>query len=164
MRSTGLYNPFFKKMGATPVAISPPDVYAALERGVVDGLAWPEGSVAAYGWEKFLKYKIAPNFYHSTTMTIVNLQKYNSLSKAHRDLLDEWGEKFEKNSNAVLAEASRVDNAKLDKAGVKTVTLEGDYARAYLNTIYGAKWEENDTRKYNIDYKALKSKAYKAEN
>jgi TRAP-type C4-dicarboxylate transport system substrate-binding protein len=160
MRSTGLYNAFLKKMGATPVNMSPPDVFSGLERGVVDGLAWPEGSVAAYGWEKFLKYKIAPNFYHSTTMTIMNLKKYNGLSKAHRDLLDEWGEKFEKDSNAVLAKASDVDNAKLAKAGIQTITLEGDYAKAYLRTIYGAKWAENDKHKYSIDYNMLKSKVY----
>jgi TRAP-type C4-dicarboxylate transport system substrate-binding protein len=161
MRSTGLYNAFLKKMGATPVNISPPDVYSALERGVVDGLAWPEGSVAPYGWERFLKYKIGPNFYHSTTMTIMNAKKFKSLSKKHQDLLMEWGEKFEKDSNAVLAKASEVDNAKLEKAGVKTIMLKGDVAKAYLNTIYGAKWAENDTRKYKVDYQALKSKVYK---
>ena len=84
MRSTGLYNAFLKKMKATPVNISPGDVYAALERGVVDGLAWPEGSIAKYGWERFLKYKITPNFFHSTTMTIINLKKYNSLTQVQR--------------------------------------------------------------------------------
>ena len=161
MRSTGLYNAFLKKMGATPINISPPDVYSALERGVVDGLAWPEGSVAAYGWEKHLKYKIGPNFYHSTTMTVMNLKKFNGLSKAHQDLLMEYGEKFEKESNAVLAKASEVDNAKLEKAGIKTIMLKDDVAKAYLNTIYGAKWAENDTREYKVDYKALKSKVYR---
>jgi TRAP-type C4-dicarboxylate transport system substrate-binding protein len=94
-------------------------------------------------------------------MTIMNLKKFNGLSKAHRDLLMEYGEKFEKDSNAVLAKASEVDNAKLEKAGIKTIMLKGDVAKAYLNTIYGAKWAENDTRDYKIDYKALKSKVYR---
>ncbi|MPY69287.1 MAG: hypothetical protein GEU92_04295 [Alphaproteobacteria bacterium] len=152
---------FPEEDGGDPLTISPPDVYPALERGVVDGLAWPEGSVAAYGWEKHLKYKIGPNFYHSTTMTVINLKKFNGLSKAHRDLLMEYGEKFEKDSNAVLAKASEVDNAKLEKAGIKTIMLKGDIAKAYLNTIYGAKWAENDTREYKVDYKTLKSKVYR---
>ena len=46
MRTTPLYTPFFKAMGATTKNISPAEVYTALERGVVDGLAWPEGGVA----------------------------------------------------------------------------------------------------------------------
>ena len=55
MRSTGLYKPLLSAMSATPVAISPGDVYTGLQRGVVDGIAWPKGSVTKYGWEKFLK-------------------------------------------------------------------------------------------------------------
>lgn len=160
MRSTGLYNPFMKKMSATPVNISAGDVYSALERGVVDGLAWPEGSVAKYGWEKFLKYRIAPNFYHSTTMTIINLKKFNSLSKKHQDLLIEYGIKFEKDSNKVLAKKSVVDNAKLEKAGLKTINLKGKVRKAYLDTIYGAKWAANDKYKYRINYKKLKALVY----
>lgn len=163
MRSTGLYNPFLKKMGATPVTMAPPDVYAGLERGVVAGLAWPEGSVAKYGWERFLKYKIAPNFYHSTTMTIINLSKFNSLSKKHQELLLDYGLRFEKESNAVLAKKSEEDNAKLVKAGIKTIELKGKVRKAYLDTIYGAKWAANDTYKYRIDYKKLKSLVYRPE-
>jgi TRAP-type C4-dicarboxylate transport system substrate-binding protein len=162
MRSTGLYNALFKALGATPVTMAPGDVYAGLERGVVDGVAWPEGSVAAYGWEKFLKYKIAPNFYHSTTMTIINLDSFNKLSKKHQDILVKQGLVYEDKSNAVLAKASEIDNAKLVKAGVKTIELKGDIAKAYLNTIYSAKWDTNDQQKYNVDYKLLKSKVYGA--
>lgn len=161
MRSTGLYNAFLKKMNATAVNISPGDVYAALERGVVDGLAWPEGSVAKYGWERFLKYKVRPNFFHSTTMTIINLDKFNSLSKEQQDLLVKQGLIYEDKSNDILAKKSVEDNAKLDKAGVKNIDLKGDVAKAYLATIYGAKWEANDKSDYNIDYKALKSKVFR---
>ncbi len=160
MRSTGLYNAFLKAMNATPINISPGDVYAALERGVVDGLAWPEGSVAKYGWQRFLKYKIRPNFFHSTTMTVINLDKFNSLSKEHQDILLKQGKIFERDSNKILAPLSVADNKKLDEAGVKNIDLKGKQKAAYLKTIYGAKWAENDAKRYNIDYQALKPKMY----
>jgi TRAP-type C4-dicarboxylate transport system substrate-binding protein len=54
IRSTGLYNPFLVAMGATTIVMAPGDVYAGLERKVVDGLAWPWGSIAKYGWQRFL--------------------------------------------------------------------------------------------------------------
>lgn len=158
MRSTGLYNPFLKAMGATPVNISPGDVYSALERGVVDGLAWPEGSIAKYGWQRFLKYKITPNFYHSTTMTVINLKKFKSLTKAQQKLLVDQGRKFERDSNAVLAKKSVIDNKKLAAAGIKNIDLEGAVKKAYLGTIYGAKWTDNAKRKYNSPFETLKAK------
>lgn len=158
MRSTGLYNPFLKAMGATPVNISPGDVYSALERGVVDGLAWPEGSIAKYGWQRFLKYKITPNFYHSTTMTIINKTKFDSLSKEHQKLLLDQGLKFEKDSNAVLAKKSEIDNAKLREAGIKDINLTGEVKKAYLATIYGAKWSQNAKYEYSTPFETLKAK------
>ncbi len=63
MRSTGLYNALFKAMGATTVNMNPSDLYTGLERGVVVGMAWPWGSVAKYGWQRFLRYRIEPGFY-----------------------------------------------------------------------------------------------------
>lgn len=158
MRSTGLYNPFLKAMNATPVNISPGDVYSALERGVVDGLAWPEGSIAKYGWQRFLKYRITPNFYHSTTMTVINKKKFDSLTKAQQKLLKEQGLKFEHDSNAVLAAKSVIDNEKLVKAGIKDINLAGDVKKAYLGTIYGAKWAANAKHKYSSPFEVLKAK------
>lgn len=162
IRSTPLYSDFLKAMNATAVTIAPGDVYAALERGVVDGLAWPEGAVAVYGWERFLKYKVTPAFFNSTTMTIMNLDKFNSLSKEQQDLLVKQGLIYEDKSNNVIAEKSRIDNEKLEKAGVKEYELKGDIAKAYTATIYGGKWAANDKAKYKIDYETLKSKVYNA--
>lgn len=161
MRSTGLYKPLLSAMSATPVAISPGDVYTGLQRGVVDGIAWPKGSVTKYGWEKFLKYKITPNFYGATFLTIVNKDKWASLTQAERDFLTKLAKQYEVRSNEVVAKNLAADEAKLAKAGVQNVDLEGEYAKAYLRTIYGAKWAVNDKyTNYNVDYKKLKSLMY----
>ncbi len=160
MRSTGLYNPLLKAMGATPVNISPGDVYSGLERGVVHGLAWPRGSVARYGWQRFLKYKIAPKFYGATLMTIINRDAYNKLTQAQRDLLDKQGRIYEVESDAILDAKAEIDNAKLKAAGVKTIVLTGKVGKAYIDTIYRAKWAQNDKKKYIVDYKKLKPLMY----
>ena len=160
MRSTGLYNPLLKAMGATPVNISPGDVYSGLERGLVDGLAWPRGSLARYGWQRFLKFKIGPKFYGATLMTIINLDTYKKLTKAHRDLLDKQGVIYEKGSDAILDAKAKIDNAKLVEAGIKTIILKGKVGKAYIDTIYRAKWAQNDSLKYIVDYKKLKPLMY----
>lgn len=162
MRSTGLYKPFLTAMEATPVAIAPGDVYTGLQRGVVDGIAWPKGSVTKYGWEKFLKYKVTPNFYGATFMVIINKDKWKSLTQQERDFLTKLGQDYEKRSDEVVGANLAPDEKKLAAAGVQNIDLKGEYADAYLRTIYGAKWAVNDKYKsYTVDYKKLKSLMYK---
>ena len=134
-----------------------------LERGVVDGLAWPKGSLAKYGWQRFLKYSIGPNFYGATQFVVINLDKYNNLSKAHKDLLAKQATIYEKTSDSMLEKKFLIDDQKLVEAGVKTIILKGAEGKAILDTIYGAKWAKNDTYKYTVDYKKLKAKLYKTE-
>ena len=160
MRSTGLYRAFFKAMGATPVNISPGDVYAALERGVVSGLAWPWGSIGKYGWQKFLKYRIEPGFFGATLMTLVNKKKWDGLSSVQRDLLTKQGRFYETTSDDIIIKKGHADDKKLKAAGVQIIKLEGALKKAYVDTIYNSKWAENDKLKYNIDYEKLKAKMY----
>ncbi len=162
VRSTGLYTPFLKAMNGTPITIAPGDVYASLERGLVEAIAWPEGSIAAYGWQKFLKYRLKQPFFHSTTLVTMNLNKFNSLSKAHQDLLIKMGEQYEINSNPVLAKKSAIDNEKLQQAGIKDIVPPDAVRKAFLKTVYGAKWKEiADYGKFDFDWKALRDKMYK---
>ena len=160
IRSIGLYNALFKAMNATPVNISPGDVYSALERGVVSGLAWPWGSIAKYGWQRFLKYRIEPGFYGATSMTIINLDKWNGLTKAQKDLLVKQGRSYERQADAIIVKKGNADDRKLKAAGVKIIKLEGKVGKAYIDTIYGARWAQNDKLEYIIDYKKLKAKLY----
>ena len=160
MRATGLYKAFLQAMGATPIVISPGDVYASLERGLVQGVPWPWGSLTQYGWEKFLKYRIEPDFYGATMLTLINRDKYNSLTKAERDQLDARARAYEKFADDYIVAKAITDDEKMMKAGVKTIKLTGKVRAAYLRTIYEAKWAENDSKKYNVDYKKLKAALY----
>ena len=160
MRTTGLYKAFMKAMGATTVVISPGDVYSALERGLVTGVAWPWGSMSAYGWERFLKYRIEPDFFGATMTLLINKKKWDSLSKAEQAELDKVSRSYEKAADDIVIAKGHVDDEKLKKAGIETINLEGEIRAAYIRTIYAAKWAENDSHKYIVDYKTLKSKLY----
>ena len=156
MRSTALYHPFMKAMGATPINISPGDVYTSLERGLVKGLAWPEGGIFRYGWTKYIKYRIGPGFWRSSTMAIVNLDAYNKMTKKERDYLDKWGEKFEVASTPYMRALADKDNAKVFAAGVKVVDLQGDYGKAFTKTVMGATWAQAEKKMPANYFKELK--------
>lgn len=164
MRTTPLYTPFFKAMGAIPKAISPAEVYTALQRGVVEGLAWPEGGVAFRGWQKFIKYRVYPGFFRSTTMVTMNLDKFNDLPRKAQEQLREAGLYYENNSGEILKAKAEVDNQKVFKAGVQKFELKGEYAKAYIRTILNAKWEDATKREYIVDFEVLKSKMVRPES
>ena len=138
IRSTGLYNPFLKAMGATTIVMAPGDVYAGLQRGVVSGLAWPWGSIGKYGWQRFLKYRVKPHFFGASQPLLVNLDKWKSLTKEQQKLLTDQAMAFERDGGAIIIKKGREDDAKLKKAGVQDLELKGAVRDAYLKTIYGA--------------------------
>jgi len=160
MRATGLYKAFLQAMGATPIVISPGDVYSALERGLVEGMAWPWGSLTQYGWEKFIKYRVEPSFFGASMLMIINRDKYNSLTKVERDQLEAQARSYENFADDYIIKKAHIDDAKIMKAGVKVITLTGKVRDAYIRTIYEAKWAENDSKKYSVDYQKLKAALY----
>jgi TRAP-type C4-dicarboxylate transport system substrate-binding protein len=161
IRSTGLYNPFLLKMGATTIVMSPGDVYAGLQRGVVSGLAWPWGSVAQYGWDRFLKYRVTPHFFNASYLLVVNLDKWKALSKEQQDILTKQVAVLEHDGVELMIKKGKEDDAKLKKAGMQDIELKGDARKAYLDTIYEAKWAQNDKVNHDPDYPKLRALLYK---
>ena len=117
MRSTATYRPFLSAMGAIPVTMAAAEMYTGLQRGVVQGLAWPEGALAKYGVQKFLKYRVYPGFYRSGSMVLINIDKWKTLSKSVQDKLTETGLAFEQGSEPILRKKADADNKKLWASG-----------------------------------------------
>jgi len=157
MRTTPLYTPFLKAMGATTKNISPAEVYTALERGVVDGLAWPEGGVAFRGWQRFIKYRVEPGFFRSTTMATMNKDKFESLPKKAQSQLIKAGLFYEQKSGAILKKRADIDNKKIYDAGVQRLILPPEFAKAYIKTIVNANWNAAKKYKFTEDYGKLRS-------
>ena len=156
MRSTAGYHPLMKRMGAVPINISPGDVYTSLERGVVKGLAWPEGGVARYGWARFIKYRVGPGWWRTSSTIAVNLKAYNKLSKKQRDALEAAAIKYEKTSVGHLGRLVEIDNKKVFASGVKHVDLKGKAGKAYLDVVYNATWDAAKKRMPAETYNKLR--------
>jgi TRAP-type C4-dicarboxylate transport system substrate-binding protein len=161
IRSTSLYNPFLVAMGATTIVMAPGDVYAGLQRGVVDGLAWPWGSVAKYGWQRFLKYRVKPGYFSASIPLLISLDKWKSLTKEQQALMNSQARVLENEGAQLVIKQGEEDDKKLKEANAQDITLTGAVGKAYLDTIYSAKWAQNDSLKYSVDYKKLKSLLYK---
>ena len=106
------------------------------------------------------RHRIEPDFYGASMLLLINRDKYNSLSQSQKNLLHSQAKAYESAADAIIIKKGHIDDARIKKAGVKSLKLEGNVRKAYLSTIYGAKWAQNDKQKYIVDYKKLKAKLY----
>lgn len=138
LRSTPIYDGFFKSLGALPVRMAPPEVYTGLERGAVDGYGWPLWGIADFGWQKYTKYRYGPGFISAAVAIIVNLDKWNSLGKGQQACLTASAEWAEGEWPKWRAAEDGHQRAVQDKAGIKYVDLGPDFAKK-AEDLY---WEE----------------------
>jgi TRAP-type C4-dicarboxylate transport system substrate-binding protein len=81
LRGNNVYNAFFTNyLGAQVIDLPTGEVYAALQRGVVDATGWTQIGLIDLKWNEFLNYRIEPCFFSTDLGVIVNLEKWDSLS------------------------------------------------------------------------------------
>ncbi|ANP37557.1 MULTISPECIES: TRAP transporter substrate-binding protein DctP [Rhodobacterales] len=142
LRGNAVYNAFFTEyLGAQVIDLPTTEVYSALERGVVDATGWTQIGLIDLKWNEFLNYRIEPCFFSTDLGTIVNLDKWNSLSEESRKILQDVAIAHEAESAAKLGALRDADFAALEEAGMKVVTLEGDAADAYLAAATQKTWD-----------------------
>lgn len=142
IRSSPSTRDFIKALGATVGLIHSSEVYTALERGVVNGNVFPGMGVTDYGWEKFLKWRIEPQFLQTNAVVMVNLDKWNGLPKQARELLQKIAIEHEEDSRDIIAQEAAKELKRLKAAGMQVVELKGDYRKKYLKTARDTFWKD----------------------
>jgi TRAP-type mannitol/chloroaromatic compound transport system substrate-binding protein len=128
IRGTATYTSLIQSLNAQPVVLPPAEIYSALEKGVVDGAAWPVIGALDYGWYEVADYFLRPAFGTGTYMILMNLDKWNGLEAAEQTLLLEQGAELEKQSIVKLAEVAKAEEAALVERGMKPTSICGDKA------------------------------------
>ncbi|MCR9125174.1 MAG: TRAP transporter substrate-binding protein DctP [Rhodobacteraceae bacterium] len=142
LRGNAVYNAFFSNyLGAQVIDLPTGDVYAALQRGVVDATGWTQIGLIDLKWNEFLNYRIEPCFFSTDLGVIVNLEKWNSLSEEARTILQDVAIQHEQDSVEALKAKKDADFAALDAAGMQVVTLEGEARANYLAAAREKTWE-----------------------
>ena len=129
LRSTPIYDTFFKSLGALPVRMAPPEVYTGLERGTVDGYGWPLWGIADFGWHKYTKYRYGPGFISAAVAILVNLDKWKALENGQRKCLTDVAMWAENQWPKWRAAEDGAQQAVQDKAGIKYVDLGPAFAQ-----------------------------------
>ncbi|MDO5604310.1 MAG: TRAP transporter substrate-binding protein DctP [Paracoccus sp. (in: a-proteobacteria)] len=141
LRSNPVYDAFFRDyLKVEPISLPTGDVYAALERGVVDATGWTQIGLKDLRWDRFLKYRVDPAFFSTDMGVIINLNKWNSLSDESRQLLQEIAIEHERNSATHFEEVGKEQAAELESEGMTVVTLEGEAGERYSESAREATW------------------------
>ena len=118
IRSHSGYDPFFKALHAVPIGIAISEIYAALDRGLVQAAPYPL-FVYDLGIQQVAKYMLADDFWPAhTTFIFMNRAKFNSLPKGQQDLLINTQIKLEDDMPGIVKKAKDREMARLKKAGM----------------------------------------------
>jgi TRAP-type C4-dicarboxylate transport system substrate-binding protein len=141
LRVGPMYIYFMKKLGVSTVSIKPTDVYTALERGTVDGFAWPLLGARDLGWTDSSKYLVDHPFYGMDGTILFNMNAWNKLSKADQDKLMDLTISFERDMVASFKGAYAREREALKKAQVNFIKFSKADGESYLKKAYDAYWQ-----------------------
>ncbi|NRA98618.1 MAG: TRAP transporter substrate-binding protein DctP [Rhodobacteraceae bacterium] len=142
LRGNAVYNAFFSNyLGAQVIDLPTGEVYAALQRGVVDATGWTQIGLIDLKWNEFLNYRIEPCFFSTDLGVIVNNDRWNELSEEARQIVQDVAIQHEIDSVNALRAKRDEDFAALEAQGMNVVSLEGDAKAAYLLAAREKNWE-----------------------
>jgi|TARA_B100000315_G_scaffold212552_1_gene209999 TRAP-type C4-dicarboxylate transport system substrate-binding protein len=138
MRDNPIYGAFFRALGATTHNMSSNQVYSALEKGVVNASAWASLGITQLKWDKFLRHRVDPMFYHTDIGMIMNLDAWKGLNAAAQQVIKAEIVKHEVSSRAARIAESKAEEKKLIAEGMKFwPTPAGDkYLQIAIDSAY----------------------------
>lgn len=140
VRSAPVYQSFFSALGITPVQTAPGEVFTALERGTIDGYAWPSLGVFDLGWQEKTAARIEPGFNQVETGVYFSDASWNELSQEQQDFLTEQMIAFEGEADRynALADAEFAHQAEY---GITTIQLEGEQLDTFVKMSNEEGWK-----------------------
>ena len=93
---------------------------------------WTQIGLMDLNWDRFLKYRILPDFFETDLMILVNLKKWNALSPKTREILQRTALEHETASLRELQDLWKKERGELEKRGIKTVAQSADASKRFV--------------------------------
>jgi TRAP-type transport system periplasmic protein len=161
LRGAPIFRGFYESLGATLVVVQAPEIFTALERGVVDGIGWTANGIADNGWEKLLKTRVFPTFWQGDIALLGNAAALKKLDAPARAFLLEAIVQAEKGAQEWGLGEARKQEPKIQAAGMKDLKLEGAEAKKFYTAAYDSLWTQLEKRLPKEEVDALKKAFYK---
>jgi TRAP-type C4-dicarboxylate transport system substrate-binding protein len=133
VRGNPIYNAFLTNyLGAQVINLNSAELYTALERGTVDITAWTQIGLMDLNWDRYIKYRILPEFFSTDLIILVNQKKWESLSPKTRQILQRAAIEHESSSLRDLQALWKKEQVELEKRGIKTVSQSAEASKKFV--------------------------------
>ena len=133
VRGNPIYNAFLTNyLGAQVINLNSSELYTALERGTVDITAWTQIGLMDLHWDRYIKYRILPDFFETDLMILVNQKKWESLSPKSREILQRVAIEHEVSSLQALQALWTKERTELEKRGIKTLSQSPEASKKFV--------------------------------
>lgn len=143
LRASGGQRPLLEAFGATVVYHPGPQIYTSMERGLIDGFAYPLVlQFFGYGLPTVTKYFVTPGYGQQSAGLWFNLDVWDSLPKQYQDWMNEavaeteadWADK-----TVPIYEGYR---EKFIEEGMQEIKLSPDGGKRLVKGFYEMYWEK----------------------
>jgi len=133
VRGNPIYNAFLTNyLGAQVINLNSSELYTALERGTVDLTAWTQIGLMDLNWDRYIRYRILPDFFSTDLIILMNQKKWQSLSPKSREILQRVAIEHESSSLHDLQALWKKEQAELEKRGIKTVSQSAEASKKFV--------------------------------
>lgn len=133
VRGNPIYNAFLTNyLGAQVINLNSPELYTALERGTVEITAWTQIGLMDLNWDRFIKYRILPDFFSTDLLIIMNKKKWDALAPKTREILQRTAIEHETSSLQALQALWKKEEAELQKRGIKTLAQSAEASKRFV--------------------------------
>jgi len=121
LRGTQVYSGVFRLLGATTVVLPPAEIYTSVDKGVIDGLAWPAAGAIGFKFHEVAPYMVRPSYASVSYIIFMNNNAFKKLSAADQKLLIDQGFQLEKDTIATFNRLLGEEDAAMIKQGAKII-------------------------------------------
>lgn len=161
IRGPSIYRPFYETQGITAVNVQVPEMYSALERGVIEGIGFPLIGITNQGWEKLIKFRLQPAFWQGDLAIIANLDAWKKLDPQQRQALQGAVADAERKAHEFFQAESKREEQKLFSAGMKDLQPSAAEGRRYAAAAHNSLWEQLGKRLSKQEVDTLRKYFYK---
>lgn len=140
IRGTQSYHGVIRMLGGSPVVLPGGQIYTALQKGVIDGAAWPAAGMLSMKHYEVAKYRIRPTFGTSNLVFLANLDKWKKLTSAEQKVLLDAGAKTEREMPGVGDKILAKEDAQLNKLGIKFTKFSPATYKRVKSTFNSSLW------------------------
>ncbi|MBL4758576.1 MAG: TRAP transporter substrate-binding protein DctP [Rhizobiales bacterium] len=141
IRGNNYYEPLVVPLGGSLVNLPGGEIYSALEKGVVDGAAYPIAGMQRAKMHEVADYMLRPRFGNSPFVMAMNLDRFNALDEADQKIVLDCGHQVEISSVETLVRLSNETIDELTALGMRETTLPADVSDQINARLIAGSWQ-----------------------